>query len=67
MNEGLVAELGLQLGGGGGASDTGAQGKVPVYQYASGTVYYTRIPAVQYTMPVYRQCSALYQYTSSVV
>ena len=57
MNEGLVGELGLQLGGGGGASDTGEQGKVPVYQ----------LPAVQYTMPVYRQYSKLCQYTSAAV
>ena len=46
MNEGLVAELDLQLGGGGGASDTGEQGKVPIYQYTSSTVYYASIPAV---------------------
>ena len=63
MNEGLVAELGLQLGGGGGASDTGEQGKVPVYKYTSSTVYYASIPAVQCTVPVY-QCSSIVCYTS---
>ena len=50
MNEGLVGELGLQLGGGGGASDTGEQGKVN----------FTSIPAVQYTVPVYQKCSIPY-------